>query len=208
MLCVIICPYNSSQFVFAEEDCTSVIPKVTYDATLNSFIGFVPPLKNGLPQVNTFSTESFAVLENWFSTLAKSHLLNVHMIQPITLTSNTCSPFLLSAYGTDSRFKTRDIIMRWIYIINECKNKGIRLIDFATDLDPRYMKAMHLFMGFFARMSNQQLHHNENSFYADIPRVSSILTILIFLVTLLLHYFIVLVVVLHEKPTTNCVFSG
>lgn len=173
-----MCDYlssNGSKLVFASEDCTSVIPKVTYDATSNSFIGFVPSLKNGLPEVNKFSTESFAELENWFSTIAKSHLLNVHMIQPIVSTSNTCSPFMLSAYGTDNCFKTQDIINRWTNMVNECLKKDIKLIGFATDADTRYLKAMRLLMGFFAHMPDQQFLQGDNTFRAAIPRVSSIL---------------------------------
>ena len=73
--------WKRSKFVFAAEDCTSVIPKITYNVHSNTFTGFTPPLKDGLPQVNTFSTESFSELEHWSSTLPISNLLNIHMVQ-------------------------------------------------------------------------------------------------------------------------------
>ncbi|CAF4823955.1 unnamed protein product [Rotaria socialis] len=69
------------KFVYAAEDCTSVIPKITYNTRSNNFTGFVPPLKGGLPQINTFSTESFAELQHWFCTVSMPHLLNAYMIQ-------------------------------------------------------------------------------------------------------------------------------
>ncbi|CAF3816716.1 unnamed protein product [Rotaria sp. Silwood1] len=158
-----------SKFVFAAEDCTSVIPKITYNVQSNTFTGFTPPLKDGLPQINTFSTESFSKLEHWSSTLAISNLLNVHMIQPITVASNSCSPFLLSAYGTDNRFITEDIILRWVNMVDECVKREINLVGFATDCDSRYLRSMRLLMGFFATMSNQKFHQRKNAFHVNIP---------------------------------------
>ncbi|CAF1143938.1 unnamed protein product [Rotaria sordida] len=163
-----------SKFVFAAEDCTSVIPKITYNVQSNTFTGFTPPLKDGLPQINTFSTESFSELEHWSSTLAISNLLNVHMIQAITVASNSCSPFLLSAYGTDNRFITKDIILRWVNMVDECVKREINLVGFATDCDSRYLRSMRLLMGFFATMSNQKFHQRKNAFHVNIPPVSYI----------------------------------
>ncbi|CAF4188621.1 unnamed protein product [Rotaria magnacalcarata] len=154
---------------FAAEDCTSVIPKITYNVQSNTFTGFTPPLKDCLPQINTFSTESFSELEHWSSTLAISNLLNVHMIQPITVASNSCSPFLLSAYGTDNRFITEDIILRWVNMVDECVKREINLVGFATDCDSRYLRSMRLLMGFFATMLNQKFHQRKNAFHVNIP---------------------------------------
>ncbi|CAF2099824.1 unnamed protein product [Rotaria magnacalcarata] len=111
----LMCDYLSLQktnFIFASEDCTGVIPQIIYNVQSNTFIGFVPHLEDGLPKINTFSTESFSKFENWFGTLNKSHLLNLHMVQPINLDLKSCAPFILSAYGTDNHFTTLDILMR------------------------------------------------------------------------------------------------
>ncbi|CAF1615485.1 unnamed protein product [Rotaria magnacalcarata] len=111
----LMCDYLSLQktnFIFASEDCTGVIPLVIYNVQSNTFIGFAPHLEDGLPKINTFPTKSFSKFENWFGTLNKSHLLNFHMIQPINLDLKSCAPFILSAYGTDNHFTTLDILMR------------------------------------------------------------------------------------------------
>ncbi|CAF4702834.1 unnamed protein product [Rotaria socialis] len=142
----LMCDYLSLQktnFIFASEDCTGVIPQIIYNVPSNTFIDFVPHLEDGLPKINTFSTESFSKFENWFGTLNKSHLLNLHMVQPINLDLKSCAPFILSAYGTDNHFTTLDILMRWMTIINQC---------------------------FFADMPNQQFHLRDNAFYVGIPK--------------------------------------
>ncbi|CAF4892980.1 unnamed protein product, partial [Rotaria socialis] len=158
------------KFVYAAEDCTSVIPKIAYNTRSNNFAGFVPPLKGCLPQINTFSTESFAELQHWFCIVSMSHLLNVHMIQPATSTSDSCAPFLLSAYGTDNCFTAQDIVLRWVNIVNECTKNRAKLVGFATDCDSRYLGSMRLLMGFFSNMPKQQFHQHENAFHVDIPQ--------------------------------------
>ena len=166
---------QKTNFIFASEDCTAVIPRIVYNVQLNTFIGFAPHLEDGLPEINAFSTESFAKLENWFDTLNKSYLLNIHMIQPINLSSFSRSPFLLSAYGTDNYFTTLDILMRWMSMVNQCDKKGVRIVGFSTDCDSRYLRSMRLLMGYFADMPNQQFHLRDNAFYVDIPKVISLI---------------------------------
>lgn len=165
---------QKTNFIFASEDCTGVVPRIVYNVQSNSFIGFVPHLEDGLPQINAFSTESFAKLENWFDTLNKSYLLNIHMVQPINLSSISCSPFLLSAYGTDNQFKTIDILMRWMSMVNQCDKKGVKVVGFSTDCDSRYLRSMRLLMGYFADLPNQHFHLRDNAFYVDIPKVISL----------------------------------
>ena len=162
---------QKTKFIFAAEDCTAVVPRITYDVQTNTFIGFTPNLEDGLPQINSFSTESFSELDTWFNTLTKSHLLNVQMIQPINLNNVSGSPFLLSAYGNDNHFTTEDILMKWMNIINRCTEQGVRVVGFATDCDSRYLRSMRLFMGFFADMPNQQIYLRDDAFHIDIPKV-------------------------------------
>ena len=162
---------QKTNFIVLSEDCTGVVPRIEYNVHSNTFIGFSPRLEDGLPQINSFSTESFSKLENWFETLKKSRLLNLHMVQPINLISSSCSIFILSAYGTDNEFTTWDILMRWMSIINQCDKKGIKVLGFSTDCDARYLRSMRLLMGFFADMPNQQFHLRDNAFCVDIPKV-------------------------------------
>ncbi len=137
---------QKTKFIFAAEDCTAVVPRIVYDVQANTFIGFTPYLEDGLPQINAFSTESFSELENWFNTLTKSHFLNLQMIQPINLNGASCSPFLLSAYGSDNHFTTEDILTKWMNIIHRCNEKDVKVVGFATDCDSRYLRSMRLLM--------------------------------------------------------------
>ncbi|CAF3893394.1 unnamed protein product [Rotaria sp. Silwood1] len=55
---------NDISIAFCAEDCTPVIPTVTYNVTSNTFVGFSLPLINGLPVSKYFQTESLAELEH------------------------------------------------------------------------------------------------------------------------------------------------
>ncbi|CAF1462305.1 unnamed protein product [Adineta ricciae] len=160
---------HNTNFIFVSEDCTSIIPRIMYCAKLDTFIGFTPRLDYGLPQINSFSTDSFIELEEWFDTLTKSNLLNVCMVQPINSNSAACSPFVLSAFGADNKFNTQDILMRWMSIVNHCDKEKIKVVGFSTDCDSRYLRCMRLLMGFFADMPNQQFHSRDKAFDIDLP---------------------------------------
>lgn len=136
---------------FIAEDATSVVPKISYDTKSNTFVGFSLPLDNfGFPIKNSYSTESFNQLEEWYSDIARAKLLTAYLIQPLSSSINKLSPYLLAAYGTDNTFRSADVISRWHRIHQECKANGIRIIGFATDCDSRYLQAMRRSLGFFA----------------------------------------------------------
>ena len=158
-----------TNIAFSSEDCTAIVPKVTFDAKTNSFVGFSLPITEGLPQSSYFQTESAAQLEERLSNVDKSSLLNLHMIQPITSIGQTSSPIILSAYGTNSKYKSIDIIRRWIWIFEECLSRGIRIVGFSTDGDPKYMKAMKLILGFFASMPNITLSDRSDAVQVSPP---------------------------------------
>ncbi|CAF3216555.1 unnamed protein product [Rotaria sp. Silwood2] len=160
---------TNTNIAFCSEDCTAIIPKVAYDINSNSFVGFSLPLDVGRPITDHYRTESFAQLESWFSSVDKSTLLNIHMIQPITSTEQTSSPIILSAYGTNSKYTSIDIIRRWIWIFDECLAKGIRIIGFSTDGDPKYLKAMKLVLGFFASLPNMKISDRPHAFEVSRP---------------------------------------
>jgi hypothetical protein len=149
-----LCNYfnlNQSTLGFVAEDATAVVPKVTYDASSNTFIGFSLPLNNnGLPITNAYSTDSFSCLEQWYSDTPRAKSLNACLVQPLTCSLNSSSPYLLAAYGTDNTFEASDVISRWHRIHQECKAKGIRILGFSSDCDSRYLCAMRTSLGFFA----------------------------------------------------------
>lgn len=128
--------FNSinTKHCFGSEDCTGVIRKIKYDKDTNTFVGFSTPLNNGIPTVKYFQTESLEHLKTWFRMIEKAPLLNVHMVQPVVEFMGQSSPFLISAYGVNSRYTSIDIIRRWSFIHEECSKKGIRMIGFSTGM--------------------------------------------------------------------------
>ncbi|CAF1276881.1 unnamed protein product [Rotaria sordida] len=145
--------FNSIQSTlgFIAEDTTTVVPKITYDTTSNTFVGFSLPLdNNGLPIINSYKTDSFTCLEQWYYNVPTAKSLNAFLIQPLSVLSSNKSPYVLAAYGTDNKFISSDVISRWHHIYQQCKAKGIRIVGFSTDCDSRYLHAMRVSLGFFA----------------------------------------------------------
>ncbi|CAF4340856.1 unnamed protein product, partial [Rotaria magnacalcarata] len=144
---------NQSILGFVAEDATAVVPKVTYDTKSNTFIGFSLPLdSNGLPIQNSYSTDSFTRLDEWYSDVKRATLLNAYLIQPLS-SSLHISPYIFAVYGTDNKFESSDVISRWYKIYQECKAKGIRILGFSTDCDSRYFHSMRSSLGFFANFT-------------------------------------------------------
>jgi len=117
----------NSKFVYCAEDCTSAVRKIIYDAPSNSFVGFTLPLdENGMPRIQHFQTNSYEDLEMWFNQQDISHLINLHMIQPIAINDEKTYPFALAAYGTNGTYTHIHIIHRWFKMFEESSN----VIDF------------------------------------------------------------------------------
>ncbi|CAF3873881.1 unnamed protein product [Adineta steineri] len=152
-----ICNYfNSNQVTlgFCAEHCTAIIPKITYNTSSNSFVGFSRPIDVcGIPVAESFSTESFTRFEHIYSTLPHAKSLNAIVIQPLSSSLNNTSPYLLAAYGTDGKFTAAEIISRWLHTHQEFKSKGVRIVGYSSDCDSRYLLAMKSALGFFAHFA-------------------------------------------------------
>jgi hypothetical protein len=158
------------KYAFASEDCTGIIQKVSYDRLSNSFIGFTLPLhSNGFPRPSAFRIETFSDLEATFKNETLSSSLNIHAIQPITCQGQHSSPFLISAYGTDNKFDSYDLINRWLKIYDESLQRGVRIIGFSTDCDARYLRTMRLVTNFFASLPNFDFPQRSDVFKVDLP---------------------------------------
>ncbi|CAF1088693.1 unnamed protein product [Rotaria magnacalcarata] len=161
-----------SGFGFCSEDTTGVIPKVEYDSSTNSFIGFTTPIVDGIPLTKHYQADTFDDFKIVYNTNEAASLLNVHMFQSISTKddpTNFPKPFLLSAYGVDNTFTAIDILRRWMYIFESCLDKGVRIVGFSTDVDNKYLSAMRLASNFFASLPNFKLQKHEHAFKIDIP---------------------------------------
>jgi len=120
---------------FCSEDATGVIRKVEYDSATNSFIGFTTPVNDGVPLIKHFQADKFEDLKMIYDTNEPARLLNVHMFQSISTENSTAAfpkPLILSAYGICNKFTAIDVLRRWLYIFENCFEKGIRVIGFST----------------------------------------------------------------------------
>lgn len=133
----------------------------------------MPSLNNGLPRQYQFQTNSYTELEEWFRDRDKSSLVNAHLIEPLPtnpLSPVHSRPYVLGAYGTNNKFSAIDVLRKWLFIYNECKQRKINLIGFSSDCDPRYLKAMQLCLGFFSYAPNiDLLTGNQTLLNIDIP---------------------------------------
>jgi hypothetical protein len=158
---------NQSTLGFCAEDATAVVPKITYDTTSNTFIGFSLPInQNGVPITNSYSTDSFTHLEQWYDEVSKATSLSACLIQPLSSSTVSSSPYLLAAFGTDNKFKGSHVVSRWHHIFKESKEKGIRIIGYSTDCDSRYLYAMRISLGFFADFAYED---HPDLFTIDVP---------------------------------------
>lgn len=147
---------------------------VSYDAFEDCFIGFTPPLNNGLPPINRFRTNSYKELEQWFETVDRSTLVNANLIEPLLTSVNSLvhsRPYIISAYGTDNKYSAIDVLRKWIYIRNELRKRDISVVGFSSDCDSRYLKSMQLSLGFFAKAPYLDLlTGHDQLLHFDIPK--------------------------------------
>ncbi|CAF3355720.1 unnamed protein product, partial [Rotaria sp. Silwood2] len=167
-----LCHHQNSldyQISVCSEDSTAVVKKVSYNAALNTFGGFATPLEYGIPISGYFKTDSFDELKGWFENKDKSNFLNVHMMQPLIESKPYISPFLLAAYGINHKFKTIDVLNRWIWIFEKSQEANVRIVAFSTDCDARYLLAMRLTTGFFAKLTNTSIFNRNDALEIDLP---------------------------------------
>ncbi|CAF3433717.1 unnamed protein product [Rotaria socialis] len=91
-------------------------------------------------------------------------------MQPLIESKPYTSPFLLAAYGISNTFKAIDILNRWIWIFETSQESNVRIVAFSTDCDPRYLLAMRLTTGFFAKLTNTPLYNHNNILKIHLPK--------------------------------------
>ncbi|CAF3303165.1 unnamed protein product [Rotaria sp. Silwood2] len=152
------------------EDCSAIIPRIEYDSTFNIFNGLVTPILNGIPTENSSQFNSFDDLKHAIETIPRSNLVNVHLVQAIS-TSNSYAPAstVLSAYGTDNKINSIDVLKRWLYIYQQFYARNVRVLGYATDGDPKYLRAMRLASNFFVKTQTLDICNDKLLFTVKIP---------------------------------------
>ena len=96
------------------------------------------------------------------------------MLQPLTSSDKSISPFLLAAYGIGNTFTSIDVLNRWKWMFENCRHSGVRIVAFVTDCDPRYLHAMRLALGFFVETGNSSIYAPDHALEIELPQEWSV----------------------------------
>ncbi|XP_026285684.1 uncharacterized protein LOC113211514 isoform X1 [Frankliniella occidentalis] len=139
------------------EDGTRMQEKFCYDATSNQIIGPVLPLtNNGTPISGSHPASSAAMIASHMKNGRVASTGYAIMAQPL---QNKAPAFCLSLFGTDNKFSHTDVHKRWYFIKKELAKFGVEVVNFASDGDPKLLKAMH------SHMFGQSGVDNKNTVY-------------------------------------------
>ncbi|CAF3235688.1 unnamed protein product, partial [Rotaria sp. Silwood2] len=154
-----------------EVNCSAIIPRVEYDSRFDAFNGFVTPIIDGTPLENAFKFTTFNDLETAIETVPRANVVNVHLVQPISNSNTTKTPpaTVLSAYGTNNRINAMDVLKRWLFIYQEFHSRGIRILGYSTDGDPKYLRGMRLASNFFLKKKTLNIFNDKLLFKVEIP---------------------------------------
>lgn len=110
---------NLPKIVWLSEDASGIVSNIEFDPQTNQMVGIVLPFdqSNGMPIPFTYLARNAAEIElNMQRT--KSVSVYVIMAQPIM---EGIPPFVLQLFGTDNRFKTQHVLLRWQHTLDELK---------------------------------------------------------------------------------------
>ena len=132
---------NLPKIIWVAEDGTRVNSKIEYNERANKVVGFVLPLKNGVPSCDKYIASSAKKIQNFFETSARSNYAYVITAQPL---SYDAPAYCVSVFGTDNKFTAQEVLQRWEYMKRTAKNYGITIIGLSSDGDYRLLKAMRI----------------------------------------------------------------
>ena len=133
--------WKAPKFVHVQLDDTRIINEVSYDAYTDRFVGFILPLKNGLPVEDTFVLNTFAEIEDAYVKNKSSVAKYAHCIVVQSIAVEVPS-FVLAVIGTDSKYDNTVVSKRWEHIDNELKKLGIVVISNGSDGAGPFLKSM------------------------------------------------------------------
>lgn len=110
---------NIDKCVWLSEDGTGIVEKVEFDPSTNQMVGLVLPYNptTGNPIPFTYLARNESEMR---SNMQKSAATYVYMVMAQPLACHA-PPFILQLFGTDNKFKSRDVLARWKYTIEELK---------------------------------------------------------------------------------------
>ena len=120
-------------------DDTRILKKVEYDLITGYFIGFLLPIRDGLPSRDGFSLESFEEIEMAYNSTAVSSYAHCIVAQPISIEAPS---FFLFVLGSDSKYTHKEIEHRWDFIKQEVDKRNVVTLSNGSDGAGPFLKAM------------------------------------------------------------------
>ncbi|KAL1401987.1 hypothetical protein pipiens_006282 [Culex pipiens pipiens] len=106
-----------------------------------------------MPRVDYFkATSAYAVKKH----LESSRLADTAYVQLAVPLAPEAAPYVLFYVGTDNKFSHDDVRRRWKTTKRLLKNEGIKVIGFASDGDPKLLKAMLNETSFLSRLQRSK----------------------------------------------------
>ncbi|KAK3922650.1 Histidine--tRNA ligase [Frankliniella fusca] len=122
------------------EDATVVAQRVQYHPGSNQIVGFTLTLDaNGLPITGSFQATSANTISQYFEDNSASKNAYCVVAQPYV---DNAPCFVVVVYGTDNKFKAKDVHRRWLWMCKEFDEEGIDVCGFSSDGDSRLLKCM------------------------------------------------------------------
>ncbi|CAF3399478.1 unnamed protein product [Rotaria sp. Silwood2] len=161
----------NSTFVYCAENCTSAVREIVYDVQSNAFAGFTSPLdEHGMPRIQHFQTNSFEGLKTWFEQKDISHLINLHMIQPICISDKKK---LLLLHLLHMELMENLLILMLFVVGLKCLKKVYTDVFVFWDtqwlLIQGYLLPMKLVCGFFGTLLNSPTIEHSSLFKVAMP---------------------------------------
>lgn len=104
-------------YVWLSEDATRITSKIEFDPKTNQMVGIVLPIEecNGMPIPFTYLARN---PEEIRKNMQKNKSNNAYVVMAQPLVENI-PPFMIQLFGTDNKFRAKDVILRWRHTIQE-----------------------------------------------------------------------------------------
>lgn len=101
------------KIVWLSEDASALVSKVEFDPSSNQMVGLVLPtdLVTGMPISFTYLASNEEEIRKHMKC---NKSVNVYMIMAQPVAKNVPA-FVLQLFGSDNKFKTQDVLLRWKY---------------------------------------------------------------------------------------------
>lgn len=105
--------------VWLSEDATGIVAKVEFDPKTNQMIGLTLPMDpiTGMPVAFTYLARNAEEIQANMQKKTSS-LVYIVLAQPL---KKGVPPFILQIFGTNNKFTTQNVLLRWKHTINELK---------------------------------------------------------------------------------------